>query len=1317
MAQYSYCKIFPAIGVARLGNSEAEFFIGPETPGLPPDAGGSFKDAAGRAKRQAARFRVYAFNAEGKAVAEVTADHPDVASLVWKVTLANRKAEWHRFEGAGALARVLNGEAGAPVRRNLQVEGNKRKALIIGPATAEISGQNQQSKLLEGRFLDKPSPVLLGQLLTDSRGRVLVLGGRGESATVAPDNPLRSFANNDNWHDDTSDGPVTAEVTLTDGTKLEVRNRAWVICAPPAFSPHTHNVVTAYDAMTEAILRHHIPWPESELGPQPAPDTVSFRRDIFPVLDRLNGYQWVSQRAQRGHSPGKPGGFLTPEFVVTLSNPEAAKAQDSPHKSIFNRLRTPIIHPPFDTNPLPGSISLPPESLEAVNQANLSFMPPLAGDEGDVTQGDPTTWFSLTETQYTRFSLWKDGTFENDWPGAPPEPEPVDTLDVAEQPAALTEAALAGCQGGAFFPGIEITSILRYKSFYSEAFRLSEHHEAGDITKWMALPWQADFYECRDHWWPVARPDDVVPESEFERIVQEFPNEIDAGVAQLLIVRKPWARGLALALPERPGLPGPLDAERPSAYQVRCGQQLLKFARNYIAILNGELSPDPNDLTQVHQRQFSDFLEATILRAPIFQLPDPKPNESIGDYHNRLLTETSRFLRTQTQVPPPSAGQPIGDYAAQLGDVAAQNQVWQGLFDVEWRSRTANQGKNDLVTMWSSLGFVIPRQIGNQTVLVESDRPKYDLLSFREYFYYLQNIQEYPDFLPKAKQLAQEYVDTAKQVAGFLQNDPGLGYYSYFNYDKITFMARLEKIYEAERKAGLAYDPVTDALFSTPERVVERIRQLAPFNQLDGSWLEKITRSGPINDIQAFLFEIWSDEIGNGDPTQNHANVYSDLMHSAGIYLPPLNSRAYSENMDIWEGSFTSPSYQTAIAMFPEQFYPELLGMTLYLEWEAIYLPAMVKLYEYYGYNPLFYRLHVAIDNPVNGHGAKARDAVTRYLDNIRSESGEPAMQEHFQRIWTGYLAFKFVGGDEWLYRFTNPPNIYDQMVAMFNQKRHFGQLNHGRRRFGPNSINDSFDEPEQFLQQLAGSDLIVRGDAKSSRMFGLMGQTGPMLKVFTPRDRELWALWINSMPRDPAGGTLSPADAMVVLINRFSARAMSVPQHGTFTLTGDISTGSGGQVTVTQPVSWWFQLGDPAALMGALADRRSGWVIPGNPGESRLVQELLSGGGRMARFLQNTLPELGNKSARTVILDWISAGCPLPAAPGPAPAMIRAMVSVRAPAQPRNLIRAPQRAVTADDDYSREVVMRSAVSRAFSAEQRSQQLRRRYGPGGGAPH
>lgn len=28
----------------------------------------------------------------------------------------------------------------------------------------------------------------------------------------------------------------------------------------------------------------------------------------------------------------------------------------------------------------------------------------------------------------------------------------------------------------------------------------------------MALPWQADFYECQGAWWPWQRPDVVLPE-------------------------------------------------------------------------------------------------------------------------------------------------------------------------------------------------------------------------------------------------------------------------------------------------------------------------------------------------------------------------------------------------------------------------------------------------------------------------------------------------------------------------------------------------------------------------------------------------------------------------------------------------------------------------------------------------------------------------------------------------------------------------------------------------------------------------------------
>jgi hypothetical protein len=50
--------ISPCIGIAQVGNSKTEYYIGPEAPGGLPRPEGGFKDAKGRVKRQAARFRV-----------------------------------------------------------------------------------------------------------------------------------------------------------------------------------------------------------------------------------------------------------------------------------------------------------------------------------------------------------------------------------------------------------------------------------------------------------------------------------------------------------------------------------------------------------------------------------------------------------------------------------------------------------------------------------------------------------------------------------------------------------------------------------------------------------------------------------------------------------------------------------------------------------------------------------------------------------------------------------------------------------------------------------------------------------------------------------------------------------------------------------------------------------------------------------------------------------------------------------------------------------------------------------------------------------
>ena len=58
----AHCRIYPGLGIARLGNSPDEFFVGSETPDAVPSPACGFKDKAGRIKRQAARFRLDAYD-------------------------------------------------------------------------------------------------------------------------------------------------------------------------------------------------------------------------------------------------------------------------------------------------------------------------------------------------------------------------------------------------------------------------------------------------------------------------------------------------------------------------------------------------------------------------------------------------------------------------------------------------------------------------------------------------------------------------------------------------------------------------------------------------------------------------------------------------------------------------------------------------------------------------------------------------------------------------------------------------------------------------------------------------------------------------------------------------------------------------------------------------------------------------------------------------------------------------------------------------------------------------------------------------------
>jgi len=514
--------IHPAIGVARIGDSKDAFVLAPEVDQPPPVQAGSMKDPTGALKRQAVRFRIYGYDASGQAVRELTADDGEIE---WTAHVANRKAAWYQFQTALDIPEAAAADAVASGLRNAGVAAaDRERDLVIDPGPRTISGRDQDGPAFDtGTFFGKQ--VYLGELRTDDAGRLVFLGGRGVSASV-DGTPPPTFANNDGWHDDVADGPVTATVTI-DGDALEV-DPAWVVVAPPNYAPDLVTVRTLYDLVYDVNVR---------AGTLPSPERVSFMRDVYPILQRLAGLQWVNHGFATKFGWGGREHMLDPGYLARLASPRPEQ-QELRHQ-IWNAFRD------FDRDswsPVPW--------------------PWMYGDAVSIpTPISPRQHIALSATQMRLLERWADGDFESDLDLAAQPPRALDDVAVADQPAMLDRASLTFCLADAFHPGCELTWPMRHASMYMAPFRLRHRPAAspepdygpaltpaaatsvdgplygqtpGSVTRWMAVPWQTDTASCLSGYtmgfeqrydpylptfWPARVPNHVLTEEDYDIVM------------------------------------------------------------------------------------------------------------------------------------------------------------------------------------------------------------------------------------------------------------------------------------------------------------------------------------------------------------------------------------------------------------------------------------------------------------------------------------------------------------------------------------------------------------------------------------------------------------------------------------------------------------------------------------------------------------------------------------------------------------------------------------------------------------------------------
>lgn len=584
-------RVHPSIGLARVGNSP-EYYLAPETiaalpiPGQSgPRTGGlpirpgtesetvrssELRDAEGRFKRQAARFRIYQYpadqadrypaqGAEEVVIGSVVGGRT-VTDIVWTVHVANKKAAWYQSPDDWGIIAYQQRDLDLLTLRNLP-EGldphnqSRLRRLMIDAGPRTIRGSDQGSVAFErgteasaasvdqGRvritelpsypqtyprtihppdmLLEPQGPIdTLGELSTDAQGRLIVAGGYGRAVAWFTDGtrphdgeltlysiPVSDAVNNNQFYDDTSDGPVTAILLFDDGSALEVEG-AWVVTTDPGYAPQTLNVVSLWDDVYDTFIRKldldpRI-WRDGHYVPDYRP---SFPDQIQPFFKSAAQQMWNT--------------FL-PRFAIAAHDAVGRiSADDRPDDTVMANLT--FIRDPND--PAQSNVGAPLMPL-SLGDANKAFLSP-------------------TYTQYFMLQRWAADAYDKQ--------APADPLGPGEY---LDRAVLQNCLGGRFSPGIDMTFIARRPELYvtdwrqsgSGPFRIHRRPldyttarssqpflgfgwvpadpvaalgvEPGDICKFMALPWHADYNSCAIHqtapnplasntlyWsWPAQRP-------------------------------------------------------------------------------------------------------------------------------------------------------------------------------------------------------------------------------------------------------------------------------------------------------------------------------------------------------------------------------------------------------------------------------------------------------------------------------------------------------------------------------------------------------------------------------------------------------------------------------------------------------------------------------------------------------------------------------------------------------------------------------------------------------------------------------------------
>ncbi|KAI9725098.1 MAG: hypothetical protein M1828_003439 [Chrysothrix sp. TS-e1954] len=404
--------------------------------------------------------------------------------------------------------------------------------------------------------------------------------------------------------------------------------------------------------------------------------------------------------------------------------------------------------------------------------------------------------------------------------------------------------------------------------------------------------------------------------------------------------------------------------------------------------------------------------------------------------------------------------------------------------------------------------------------------------SYKKLYHRVQNLEDFPDVLPIARQTLLSLLRQGVLVARLQGGQHNVLDITEYQPDQLaSFMATKRQdthddwsSYLSRREAGGGPE-----MFADREAARQWIKQNAPLQLVDGAWVARVhnvTTPFALRGITKDAWQTYCEELGDGDLEKNHCFIYKELLHEVDFDMPDQNSSDFLDprlglyNDRIWRAG----AGHLLISLFPNDFLPEILGFNLHYESLAPQTLKAAKELPEFGISGHYFAVHICIDNADSGHSAMAEATIRSYIDHVR-RTDEKMVQQAWKRVQAGFLLSEYLDGDEDLskYRETVAQMIHNK-AGVAGQVHCSSRARIGGRKltewFSPNLLSsvNSHSWKNDFVAALARSKpWVYPGDSARGLLIRELSWKGRMFGAFTHSEVQNLRTWIDLLDNDGA--------------------------------------------------------------------------------------------------------------------------------------------------------------------------------------------------------